>query len=181
MSSEDSIFLKEIIGSYTKILYNFIRRFGFTNEETEDILQDVFIKIWKYSDSFDEKKSSYKTWIFTITKNSIYDALRKKRNKSNSLSLDEEDNNGVLYEIEDVTQDIFKILEQSKTHKILLEAIDSLNENEKIIFFLHFEENLTFEEISLILNISSNTVKSKYRRLLFKLKNILEDLHQNLN
>lgn len=54
-------FLSSAITVYTKVLYNFIRRFGFNNDETEDLLQDIFIKVWKKEDSFDSDKSSLKT------------------------------------------------------------------------------------------------------------------------
>lgn len=174
-------FLKYVIDNYTKILYNFIRRFGFNNEEAEDILQDVFIKVWKHIANFDEEKSSFKTWIFTITKNSIYDALRKKKNSKIIFNLDGKNDNEKKNEIEDISSDILKILERETNKNILLESIDKLNEEEKIILLLHFEEGMTFNEIGDIFDVSLNTIKSKYRRSLIKLKGALEDLHQNIN
>ncbi len=179
--NEDGSFLKNVIDSYTNILYNFIRRFGFNNEEAEDILQDVFIKVWKHVDNFDEEKSSFKTWIFTITKNSIYDALRKKKNNKIIFSLDNKDFEGNTEDVEDLQSDIFKILDTEKNKNILLKSIDELNEEEKTVILLHFEEGMTFKEISELFNVSLNTVKSKYRRSLIKLKGVLGDLHQNNN
>lgn len=175
----DEMFIAEIINTYTRVLYNFIRRFSFTDQETEDILQDVFIKTWKNKDNFDEEKSSLKTWIFTITRNTIYDALRKKKGSKIVTSLDNEDHNGNTYESEDVTSDIIHILEREQSKKILLEAIDKLSEAEKTILLLHTEESMTFNEISDIFDTSINTVKSNYRRSLMKLKLSLENMHQN--
>lgn len=174
-------FLKYVIDTYSKNLYNFIRRFGFNNEEAEDILQNVFIKVWKYIDNFDEEKASFKTWIFTITKNSIYDALRKKKNSKITFSLDNKNDEGNTEETEDISADILKILERDTNKNILLKSIDTLSEEEKTIFILHFEEGLTFNEIGDIFNVSLNTIKSKYRRSLIKLKGALEELHQNNN
>lgn len=170
--NENSI--HSVIRKYTRVLYNFIRRFGFTNEETEDILQDVFIKIWKNKDYFDDGKSSIKTWVFTITRNTVYDALRKKKGSKIIISLDEQNDDGGTEEIEDVMSNIIHILEREQNKKTLLDAIDTLDEEEKTILLLHVEESMTFAEISAIVDIPMNTVKSKYRRVLFKLRNKLE-------
>jgi RNA polymerase sigma-70 factor (ECF subfamily) len=170
----DDAFLKSAVFTYTKILYNFIRRFGFSDAETEDILQDIFIKVWKSKDSFHEEKSSLKTWIFTIAKNTIYDALRKKKRITTTLSLNKNENDGGLEDFEDISADIVQLLERQEMRTKLLQAIDSLKETEKIIFLLHVEESLTFHEISLIFNSPLNTIKSNYRRSLTKLKSYLE-------
>lgn len=175
------IHLEEIVKAYTGILYNFIRRHGYNNEEAEDILQDVFVKVWKNIDKFDENKSSFRTWIFTITKNAVYDSLRKTKNKELVFSLNEKDDNGNETEIEDIQADIFKIIERNQKKDLLLWSIDKLSREEKTILLLHFEEGLTFSEIGGVFDLSTNTIKSKYRRLLMKLKVILEELHQNIN
>jgi len=176
LTSESGVpedFLKQIINDYTKMLYNFIRRFGFSDEETEDILQEVFVKVWKYKDSFDETKSALKTWVFTITKNTVYDTLRKKKNRTVVYSLDTVDDDGITHDVEDSSKDVLVILEKELQNKDILSAIDSLQENEKTILLLHFEEDMTFNEIGLLFNVSLNTVKSTYRRTLLKLKSIL--------
>lgn len=175
----DELLLKSIIGEYTKILYNFVSRFGFSNEETEDILQNIFIKTWKNSDDFNETKSSRKTWIFMIAKNVIYDTLRKKKKTKIVNSLDDTESNYDEEDLADISSDIEILLERARTKEILLEAINTLNENEKTIVLLHNEESLTFNELSLIFNSPQNTVKSTYRRSLLKLRKFLGNVHQN--
>lgn len=177
--NNDELFLKSTIGTYTNVFYNFIRRFGFNNEDTEDILQNIFIKVWKYKDNFDEEKSSLKTWLFTIARNTIYDALRKKKNTKTIISIDKQEHTLDNRDIEDISQDIINILERTHTKNLLLQAIDSLNTEEKTILLLHTEEGMTFNEISLIFDIPTNTIKSKYRRSLMKLKTYLESMHPN--
>ncbi len=176
-----AVFLKTTITTYTPLLYNFVRRFGFSNEEAEDILQDVFIKVWKHENTFDYTQSSLKTWLFSITRNTIYDTLRKKKNTTIVMSIDEQDDNGNNADIEDISQDIVAILERFDTKQTVLEAIDTLTVEEKSILLLHIEESMTFAEIGIIFNIPTNTIKSKYRRTLLKLRNILEHMHQNKN
>jgi len=175
------LFLKSTIDTYTKILYNFVRRFGFSDGDTEDILQTIFIKIWKNQDSFDEEKASLKTWVFTIAKNTIYDALRKKKNTKVVFSLDQQDESISIENITDISHDIFQLLERGDIKNKVLDAINSLNEVEKTILLLHVEESLTFSELAVIFNSPLNTIKSNYRRSLLKLKLVLQEMHQNKN
>ena len=174
MFKKDDYHLSEIIKAYTSQLYNFIRRHGFNNEEAEDMLQDVFVKVWKSIDKFDESKSSFRTWIFTITKNTIYDSLRKNKNTETVFSLNDINESGKEMDMEDGSADILKTLERIQNNKELLIAIDKLNTDEKTILLLHFEDGLTFDEIATVFDLSINTVKSKYRRLLLKLRDLLE-------
>ena len=89
MISEDEINIKEYINGnkdifrilvekYTPSIYNFSARFVGI-DYANDIVQDVFIKVWKNIKRFDHNKANFKTWIFTITRNTITDYLRKKK------------------------------------------------------------------------------------------------------
>jgi len=70
--------LKTIIDRYTPPIYNFVARLANKND-APDIVQEVFIKIWKNIHHFDQSKASFKTWIFTIARNTATDFLRKKK------------------------------------------------------------------------------------------------------
>lgn len=167
--------LKEVIDTHTPALYNFIRRFRFDNEEAQDILQDVYIKVWKNFETFNKTQASFKTWIFTITKNTIYDALRKRK-RSNQITITNEE---IGDEVGDDSSDILKTLERTASKEVLLGAIDTLGDYEKTVLLLHFEEDMTFNELSIMLDISPNTIKSTYRRALIKLKSAIEGMHPN--
>ena len=69
---------KELINRYTSPLYNFTARLTNRNDAS-DIVQEIFIKVWKNIEHFDPSKASFKTWIFTIAKNTTTDFLRKKK------------------------------------------------------------------------------------------------------
>jgi len=70
---------KGLINRYTFPLYNFTAHIVNQNDAS-DVVQEIFIKTWKSIHKFDEKKASFKTWIFTIARNTAIDFLRKKRN-----------------------------------------------------------------------------------------------------
>ena len=67
-----------LIDRYTSPLYNFIARF-IGQDNTPDLVQETFIKAWKNLNRFKIEKASFKTWLFTIAKNTALDFLRKKK------------------------------------------------------------------------------------------------------
>lgn len=75
-----------IVRQYIKPLYNFVYRIIPDSGEVEDIIQEVFVKIWKNIKKFDPKQNpsadGFKTWIFTIARNTTIDWLRKKKSIS---------------------------------------------------------------------------------------------------
>ena len=70
--------LEILIRRYLKPVYGFVYKYTGGVSETEDISQDVFIKVWKNLKKFDQVKN-FKTWLFTIAKNTTLDFLRKKK------------------------------------------------------------------------------------------------------
>lgn len=167
----DETALKSLIDRYTPSLYSYSVRFvGTTN--APDIVQDIFIKIWKNIHKFDVSKSHFKTWLFTIARNTITDYLRKKKSFVFSDLKDEEDQSfDETIKDEAILPDeaLEKIEDQNLLNKILLD----LPEQYRTVLLLYYEEDLTFAEIGKILGKPLNTVKSHHRRALEKLRQIL--------
>src|SRR3989344_2340755 len=69
--------LEELVRRYLPLIYSFSRRYSGNTDNASDIVQEVFIKAWKNLKIFDQNKS-FKTWIFTIAKNTALDWLKKK-------------------------------------------------------------------------------------------------------
>ena len=174
----DNLALKELVDKYTNVLYGFIRRFGFSEDDTVDLLQDIFIKVWKYAQKFDALKSSFKTWLFTIARNTIYDNLRKKKREADVKVFDN-NNDDTVSEFKDESQDVLAILNKIEDKKLLNYLIDKLSVDYKTVVLLHLEEDLTFKEIGEVLDKPLDTVKSQYRRALVRLKKEAENLNQN--
>jgi len=162
---------KLLVEKYTPSIYNFSLRFvgeGYVN----DIVQDVFIKIWKNLKKFNKTKASFKTWIFTITRNTITDYLRKKKMIPFS-SLDED---GESFE-NDIPSDIIlpdKALIELEDKELLNNVLDKLPANYKEVLILYYQEDMTFNEIGQLLGKPLNTVKSYHHRALIKLQEMLK-------
>jgi RNA polymerase sigma-70 factor, ECF subfamily len=166
--------LKILINRYTKPLYNFTARL--TNKiDASDIVQEIFIKVWKNIRHFDGEKASFKTWIFTIAKNSTTDFLRKKKsllfsdlNKSN-----DEDENSFAENIPDENLLPEESIQKLQDSEYLNKILKKLRPDYQEVLILHYQEEMTFEEIGKILNKPSNTVKSSHRRAIIELRKML--------
>jgi RNA polymerase sigma-70 factor (ECF subfamily) len=172
---------KSLINRYTTSLYNFTARLTNRNDAS-DIVQEIFIKVWKNINHFDERKASFKTWIFTIAKNTATDFLRKKRNllfsdiPARQLAGGEnsnEDANSFVENIPDeqILPDV--ALEKLQDKEFLNEILNKLNLGYREILVLHYQEEMTFDEIGKILDKPLNTVKSQYRRAIIELRKMV--------
>jgi len=146
--------LEILIKKYLKPIYGFVYKYIGNVQEAEDITQEVFVKMWRYLKKYDENKS-FKTWIFSIAKNTCIDWLRKKKTIP-------------LSEIEAGESDNF--FERVSISQLLESATEKLLPKYRTVLSLYYNDNLNFREIAERLEESSNTVKSRHRRALIMLK-----------
>ncbi len=167
----DTDALRELIERYTDTIYNFTYKLGAHNEAA-DITQEVFIKVWKRVDSFDTDKASFKTWLFTIARNTTIDYLRKRRPLL-FATLNKEDDIPFEETLIDETPLPDIQLETTMTTETLHKQLLELPEHYRTVVTLHYNEDMTFDEIGTVLGKPLNTVKSWHRRALSKLKELL--------
>jgi len=162
---------KGLINRYISPLYNFIARLTNRNDAS-DIVQETFIKVWKNLNRFDGRKASFKTWIFTIGRNTTTDFLRKKYSLlfSDIEKDNDEDINSFAENIPDeqILPDI--ALEKLQDKEFLNDVLNKLKSSYREVLILHYQEEMTFDEIGKILNKPLNTVKSQYRRAIVELR-----------
>jgi RNA polymerase sigma-70 factor (ECF subfamily) len=155
---ENLIFL---IDRYWEQLFYFVKRISyFSPDDIEDILQEVFIKVYRNINSFD---SSYKfsTWVFQITRNTTIDAIRRKAVRPQEFSFDQGDLKQILVEsglgIEE------KIVNKEKMKKVE-EVIKSLPFKYREVMILKFLEEKSYEEIVDVIRKPKGTVASLLNR-----------------
>jgi len=152
--------LEVLIKKYLKPIHSFVYKNIGNSEVAQDLTQEVFVKVWKNLKKFDRKKQ-FKSWVFTIAKNTSIDFLRQK--KKETLSLNED----LLFD----KSDFIKSLEQKDALSEVHTALQKLSPNYRAIVLLKNEGELTFNEIAQKLNKPLNTIKSRYRRALIFLRN----------
>jgi RNA polymerase sigma-70 factor (ECF subfamily) len=162
----------ELVSKYLKSVYNF--SFWFTRDPiiSEDITQESFVKIWKNLDKFKDKQS-FKIWLFSIVRNTAIDWMRKRKNVPFSDFVDDEgENNFEDSLVDDKPSPLEDVLSLERGEE-LETVINKLPIVYKEILVLHNIEGMAFAEISKILGQSINTVKSRHRRAILKLKNLI--------
>lgn len=129
-------------------------------ETALDILQDVFVKIWKQISVYDESKGRLFTWMLTIARNAAIDAIRSKDWKNQQRNSELTSNSIVAAGASQVNTDTIGI------RKI----VHGLKEEYKVLVELSYFEGHTQEDISKILGIPIGTVKTRLRKALSELR-----------
>tara|TARA_Y100000590_G_scaffold288766_1_gene325125 strand:+ start:1016 stop:1636 length:621 start_codon:yes stop_codon:yes gene_type:complete len=170
----------EIVIRYRERIVNFILGMVRDFDKAEDLAQDTFLIVY-------ERKHSYKriaklsTWIFTIAKNLTFTELRKvKRRKTYSVSeLEPENGSNIIFwqNIEDGDNSFNKSMYSDGhiniTTDIIMNKIEELPDDFKIIINLRDIQELSYEEISRIMDLAIGTVKSRLNRARIKLRELL--------
>ena len=140
-------------------------------EDAYDAAQEVFIKVFRSIDSFEEK-SSFSTWIYRITVNVCNDMLRKRQRKISALSLysSTDDDEEKVLEIKDDAPTPQDAAEINETQLEVWRAISELSDEYKTVITLFDLEGLSYDEISSIIKVPVGTVKSRLSRARAALK-----------
>jgi RNA polymerase sigma-70 factor (ECF subfamily) len=162
-----------ILFKYLKTLYSFSYKIVGDKAMAEDITQETFIKVWNNLKKY-KISSNFKSWLFSIAHNTAIDYLRKNKELVFS-NFDEENGQNIIEDnLSDPLPLISEELERIENVADLENALKLLSPIHREILLLYHSEDVTFEEISKILQKPLNTVKSQYRRALLKLKSIFD-------
>ncbi len=157
---------------YEKFVYFAVWAELKNEEDTFDVSQEVFIRLYNAAGSF-RCESTLKTWLYRMCKNCAYDFMRKYyKHKTVSLTQNADDEE----KIEDIPAGITPEEEVLRSEKIKMvhRAINELPEEQREIIVLRELEGMSYTEISAILGINEGTVKSRISRGRESLKKILE-------
>lgn len=143
-------------------------------EEALDCSQEVFIKAYRNMSSYKEN-SAFSTWIYQITKNQCIDMLRRRRGVTLSIeeSLEDEDAPEIQISAPESQEPEQHAIRQSRI-KAVREAIDQLPEKLREVCILRDIQELSYQEISEMLDIPEGTVKSRLNAARVKLREILQ-------
>ncbi|MDP2454675.1 MULTISPECIES: RNA polymerase sigma factor [unclassified Kaistella] len=152
--------------NYSGALYGVIIRIVRYKEEANEVLQDVFVKIWNSIKSFDDKKASLYTWMLNIARNSAIDRLKSKsfQNDLQNQSIPDFVSDGVGLSTE-----------QNHEFNEVGKMVNTLREGYRILINKAYFGGLTQEEIAEELQIPLGTVKTRTRAALLELKEILKE------
>lgn len=156
-----------IVESYTERLYWHVRRFLCSHDDANDLVQDVFIKIWNALPSFKGESQMY-TWIYRIATNESLNAIRKHRLRS-------------FIEFDSPTERMIKKIDEDPyfngdaLQRELHKAIQRLPEKQKLVFNLRYFDEMKYEDIAEITGTSVGALKASYHHAYNKIKAELEE------
>jgi len=158
-------------------IFNFISHFiGESGNQAEELLQDVFLKVVKASKRY-EPSAKFTTWLYQIARNGCIDHFRKmKHRKTTSLAqpIDSEEEMVLESTIAGTHPSPEKAARISEVSLVLEEAIAALPEDQKEVFLMREDLNLSFAEISELIGCPVNTAKSRMRYALEHLRKTLK-------
>ena len=144
----------EIVESYSERLYWHVRRFLCSHEDTDDLLQEIFIKIWTSLPTFRGESQLY-TWIYRIATNESLNFLQKQKIRA---ALRFEDISARLDEKIDEDTGV----SGDEAQKALMKAMSRLPSKQKTVFIMRWFDDLSYEDISEILGTSVGALKASY-------------------
>ncbi len=166
LQSSDTLAFSYLYDHYSSALYGVILPIVNDAETANDVLQEVFINIWKKIDSYDSTKGRLFTWMLNIARNASIDVLRSKsfQNSRKNQPLAETVNWSGSYQVFQPDTETIGL------HKLL----ERLKEEQRVLLELAYFKGYTHEEIAEIEGLPLGTVKTRIRNALIQLRNFMK-------
>jgi RNA polymerase sigma-70 factor (ECF subfamily) len=155
-----------LVRKYQKKVYYHIRRIVIDHDDTNDVTQETFVKVWKNLDGFKEESQLF-TWIYRIATNEALSHLRKQRTK-------------FLIPIVNVEKKLSRTIKDDnffngdEIQLKLQQAILTLPEKQRLVFNMKYYDELKYEEMSAVLGTSVGALKASYHHAVKKIEGYLK-------
>lgn len=168
VAAGDRAALRQLYQATSAKLFGVALRILSDREEAEDVLQEVYVTVWRRADRYDGARASVMTWVSTIARNRAIDRLRSRRPMAYAEQVDE-------LEIADESQPGAEaLLATSDDANRLQGCLGELDDRTQGVIRTAFFEGVTYEALAQRMNTPLGTVKSWIRRGLARLKGCLE-------
>ncbi len=154
-----------IMKKYQEKLYWHIRRMVGNHEDANDVIQNMFIKVWKSLDNFREDSQLY-TWLYRIATNETLTLIEKNK-KRQSISMSDEENHVTARLKADGDYD------SKKVEWKLQKAIQLLPDKQRAVFNLRYFEEMPYEQMSKVLDTSEGALKASYHHAVKKIEEFI--------
>lgn len=171
IKARDADALEELYDLYKRLLFGMVISIVKKREEAEDVLQEIFVKIWNKAESFNEDRGNVYSWIVTLARNKAIDRIRSKGYKTQqkqSVSIHEP-----LFSLEGDKYDPMETTIFSDRAELVKKALEEIPEKQSEVIKIAYYRGMTQSEISEYLDIPLGTVKTRTRQGMIKLKRIL--------
>ena len=177
--SGDAAAWQEIVQQYHRRIYNICYRFSGSADDSADLAQEVFIKMYRTLSTFDTTRASFMTWVTTVTRNLLVDHFRKGKYDRITDSLDatpgnHEDGLTLAEQLEDQAASPESRVRSQETQKLVHEALRRLSPELREAVILRDLQDMDYKDIAKVLNVPEGTVKSRINRGRTELARLLQ-------
>lgn len=156
-----------LLAKYQQKIYWHVRRMVINHDDADDVVQDIFVKVWRNLEKFREDSQLY-TWLYRIATNECITFLNKKKNRL-SISIDDEDSSFLA---ETLTSSSY--FDGDKAELKLQKAILTLPEKQRLVFNMRYFEEIKYDDMSAILGTSVGALKASYHLAVKKIEKFFE-------
>jgi RNA polymerase sigma-70 factor, ECF subfamily len=171
--ANDSKALEALYNRYSPLLYTLIKKIIAEENNTREVLSDIFVIIWKKIELFDFTSDNVYTWLVTLARNKAVDTIKRRGDESGSEPYTDEYENEYIIPKLSVTSDPLDLETALNIKESVSAALGRLTDAQQFVISLAYYEGLTQNEIADRLKIPLPTVKSKIKIALSKLKDNL--------
>lgn len=165
----------DLVLHYKDRLFNFIFRMVHSREEAEDLLQEVFLRVYKSLSSY-SPQYQFSTWVYRIAQNLCIDTLRRQRMPTISVDCPLGEDEDLVMELPDQSMSPEVMFESADLRREVEAAIAELPPRYRAVIVLRHLQGLSYEEISQITDLPVNTVKTHIFRARRILRERLKDV-----
>ncbi len=169
VAARDETALGQLYDRYRLILFGVLMRILNNREEAEDVLQEVFLQVWRRAEDFDENRGRPFTWLVTLARSRGIDRLRALASRVRVATMAEADVSESSEDVSDAATDAIR----SEQRGVVNSALSQLPEDQKRPLMLAYFDGLTQSEIALQLGAPLGTVKTRMRTGMMKLRELL--------
>jgi RNA polymerase sigma-70 factor (ECF subfamily) len=183
----DAAAWEDIVLRYNRRIFNICYRFAGSQDDAQDLTQDVFIRMYRTLSSFDADKASFNTWITTVARNLLVDHFRKSKQDRITDSMDatlggDEDEGPTLGErIEDQGPSPEAKVQRRETSEMVHEALQKLSPELREAVILRDLQDMDYREIAQVLRVPEGTVKSRINRGRTELARLLQRTYRQVS
>jgi len=167
ITARDKAAMTAFYDRYERLVYSFAVRCVADRSAAEEIVQDVFMKVWRSADSFDAVQGKLTTWLLTITKRTAIDLHRKMQRRISPDLV--EDEQLALFKTDEI-EGPEAILQANAMREIVSEALKALPDDQRTTIERMYYQGYTQREIAEDMNVPLGTVKGRIRLGLSRLK-----------
>lgn len=164
---EESAF-SQLVENHQKRIYHLARRIVLNHQDADEVVQETFIKVYKYIDRYSEE-FQFNTWLYRIAINTALTLIKKRKHSGRSL---EELSENEYYEPVS-NDDTLQLTRDNEMYNRVKKALETLSPQLRSVFVLRTWDEMSYKEIAHTLHISEGTVMSRLNRARNKLKIII--------